>query len=191
MLLSLSFCGWVGSGSAAAFASWFHQELVDDDDDDDDVSPLFVVAVSSTTTTAAAVSSSLVVSALSLVGKIAVTSEPAGARVMVGPDFVGITNFFPVDVHTGAHKVEISLEGYESVVYEDVNILPGEVVTLEVTLFRNSAKLPVITQPGDVEVWVDELRATDVRKDPGMAMRVETKLELADLLKYNAMGSVT
>lgn len=91
----------------------------------------------------------------SLVGKIAVTSEPAGARVMVGPDFVGITNFFPVDVHTGAHKVEISLEGYESVVYEDVNILPGEVVTLEVMLFRNSAKLPVITQPGDVEVWVD------------------------------------
>ena len=91
----------------------------------------------------------------SLVGKIAVTSEPAGARVMVGSDFIGITNFFPVDVHTGAHRVEIVLEGYEPVIYEEVNILPGEVESLEVTLFRNSAKLPIITQPSDVEVWVD------------------------------------
>jgi tetratricopeptide (TPR) repeat protein len=91
----------------------------------------------------------------SLVGKIAVSSEPAGARVTVGGEFVGITNFFPVEVHTGMQRVEITLEGYDSIVYDEVRILPGEVQTLDVTLVRNSAKVPIITQPAGVEVWVD------------------------------------
>jgi hypothetical protein len=91
----------------------------------------------------------------SLVGKIAVSSEPAGARVTVGGDFVGITNFFPVEVHTGMQRVEIAMEGYDSIVYDEVRILPGEVQTLDVTLVRNSAKVPIITQPPGVEVWVD------------------------------------
>lgn len=91
----------------------------------------------------------------SLVGKIAVSTEPAGARVTVGTDFVGITNFFPVDVHTGVHRVEITLEGYEAVVYDEVRILPGEVTTIDVPLTRHSAKVPIITQPSGVEIWVD------------------------------------
>lgn len=91
----------------------------------------------------------------SLVGKVAVSSEPAGARVMVGTDFIGITNLFPVEVHTGIQKVEITMEGYDPIVYEEVRVLPGEVTTLDVTLIRNSAKLPIITQPVGVEVWVD------------------------------------
>ncbi len=91
----------------------------------------------------------------SLVGKVAVSSEPAGARVMVGADFIGITNLFPVEVHTGVQRVEITMEGYDPIVYEEVRVLPGEVTTLDVTLLRNSAKLPIITQPVGVEVWVD------------------------------------
>ncbi len=91
----------------------------------------------------------------SLIGKIAISSEPAGARVTVGGDFVGITNFFPVEVHTGAQRVEIILAGYEPVVYEEVRVLPGDVTTLDVALTRNSAKLPIITEPPGVEVWVD------------------------------------
>jgi tetratricopeptide (TPR) repeat protein len=75
--------------------------------------------------------------------------------VTVGEDFVGITNFFPVEVHTGVQRVEISLEGYDSIVYDEVRILPGEVTTLDVTLLRNSAKVPIITQPPGVEVWLD------------------------------------
>ena len=90
-----------------------------------------------------------------LVGYIAVNSEPAGARVTVNGDFVGVTNFFPVEVHTGLAAVDIELVGHGPISREEVNILPGETRTIDVTLIRNSAKLPIITQPSDVEVWVD------------------------------------
>ena len=90
-----------------------------------------------------------------LVGFIAVNSEPPGARVTVNGDFVGITNFFPVEVHTGLAAVEIELVGHDPISREEVNILPGETRTIDVTLVRNSAKLPIITQPSEVEVWVD------------------------------------
>ncbi len=90
-----------------------------------------------------------------LVGFIAVNSEPPGARVTVNGDFVGITNFFPVEVHTGLAGVEIELVGHDPISREEVNILPGETRTIDVTLVRNSAKLPIITQPADVEIWVD------------------------------------
>jgi tetratricopeptide (TPR) repeat protein len=90
-----------------------------------------------------------------LVGFIAVNSEPPGARVTVNGDFVGITNFFPVEVHTGLAGVEIELVGHDPISREEVNILPGETRTIDVVLVRNSAKLPIITQPADVEIWVD------------------------------------
>ena len=94
-----------------------------------------------------------------LVGYIAVNSEPPGARVTVNGTFVGITNFFPIEVHTGAARVEVALEGYEPVVRDTIQILPGEIRTLDFALVRNSAKLPVITQPSGVEVWVDGQQA--------------------------------
>ena len=90
-----------------------------------------------------------------LVGFIAVNSEPPGARVTVNGDFVGITNFFPVEVHTGLALVEIELVGHDPISREEVNVLLGETRTIDVTLVRNSAKLPIITQPTDVEIWVD------------------------------------
>ena len=90
-----------------------------------------------------------------LVGFIAVNSEPPGARVTVNGDFVGITNFFPVEVHIGIAAVEIELVGHDPVSRAEVDILPGETRMIDVTLVRNSAKLPIITQPSDVEVWVD------------------------------------
>jgi tetratricopeptide (TPR) repeat protein len=90
-----------------------------------------------------------------LVGFIAVNSEPPGARVTVNGEFVGITNFFPVEVHTGQAVIEVVLEGHEPVLKDAVPILPGETRTLDVTLIRNSAKLPIITQPSGVEIWVD------------------------------------
>lgn len=37
----------------------------------------------------------------------------------------------------------------------------------------------------NIEVWVDELRASDARKDPGTAMRVAARLNLADLVTYD------
>ena len=90
-----------------------------------------------------------------LIGFIAVNTDPPGARVTVNGEFVGMTNFFPVEVHTGVARVEIILPGYDPVLRDAIDILPGEIRTLEATLVRNSAKLPVITQPPGVEVWVN------------------------------------
>lgn len=37
----------------------------------------------------------------------------------------------------------------------------------------------------NTEVWVDELRASEARKDPGTAMRISTRIALSDLLTYD------
>ena len=90
-----------------------------------------------------------------LIGYIAVTTEPAGARVTVNGKFVGITNFFPMEVHTGIARVEVTLVGFESHVDEEMRIEPGEIMTLDLVLNRTSARLPVITDPPGVEILVD------------------------------------
>jgi len=89
-----------------------------------------------------------------LVGYIAVTTEPAGARVTVDGEFYGLSNLFPQDIIVGQHRVEISLTGYDAVVRE-VRILPQETLPLDLVLTRNSAALPIITQPADVEILVN------------------------------------
>ena len=90
-----------------------------------------------------------------LIGYIAVTTDPAGARVSVNGNFVGITNFFPVEVHTGLARIEITLEGYQGYVDDNLRIEPGEINTLDLVLTRTSARLPIITDPPGVEVVVD------------------------------------
>jgi len=90
-----------------------------------------------------------------LVGYIAVTTEPAGARVVVNGNFIGITNFFPVEVHTGITSVEVTLEGYETYTDTELRIGPGEITPLDLVLTRNSARLPIITEPAGVEIIVD------------------------------------
>jgi tetratricopeptide (TPR) repeat protein len=90
-----------------------------------------------------------------LIGYIAVTTDPAGARVTLNGNLVGITNFFPVEVHTGLSRVEVTLEGYQSYTDDNLRIEPGEITTLDLVLTRTSARLPVITDPPGVEVVVD------------------------------------
>jgi hypothetical protein len=90
-----------------------------------------------------------------LIGYIAVTTDPAGARVSVNGNFLGITNFFPVEVHTGLARIEVTLEGYQGYVDENLRIEPGEITTLDLVLTRTSARLPIITDPPGVEVVVD------------------------------------
>lgn len=89
-----------------------------------------------------------------LVGYIALATEPAGARVTVDGEFYGLSNLFPQDIIVGQHRVEVTLTGYDAVV-RDVRILPQETLPLEFTLVRNSAALPMITQPADVEILVN------------------------------------
>ena len=90
-----------------------------------------------------------------LIGYIAVTTEPAGARVDVNGKFIGITNFFPVEIHTGLVRVSVTLEGHDSYSNEELRIAPGEITTLDLELNRTSARLPIITDPPGVEVLVD------------------------------------
>lgn len=90
-----------------------------------------------------------------LIGYLAVTTEPAGARVTVNGNFIGITNFFPIEVHTGIARVEVTLEGHESYVDPEMRIAPGEITTLDLELTRTSARLPIITDPAGVEIVVD------------------------------------
>jgi hypothetical protein len=90
-----------------------------------------------------------------LIGYIAVTTDPAGARVMVNGNFVGITNFFPIEVHTGLARIEVTLEGYESHIDDNLRIEPGDITTLDLVLNRTSARVPIITDPPAVEIFVD------------------------------------
>ena len=90
-----------------------------------------------------------------LIGYIAVTTEPAGARVMVNGNFIGITNFFPIEVHTGIAPLEVTLIGHESYIDEEFRIIPGDIATLDLALTRTSARLPIITDPPGVEIVVD------------------------------------
>jgi PDZ domain/PEGA domain len=90
-----------------------------------------------------------------LIGYVAVTTDPAGARVSVNGTFIGITNFFPVEVHTGLARIEITLDGYQGYVDDNLRIEPGEINTLDLVLTRTSARLPIITDPPGVEVVID------------------------------------
>jgi tetratricopeptide (TPR) repeat protein len=90
-----------------------------------------------------------------LIGYIAVTTDPAGARVTVNGNFIGITNFFPVEVHTGIARIEVTLEGFQSHSDENLRIEPGEITTVDLVLTRTSARVPIITDPPGVEVVVD------------------------------------
>ncbi len=52
--------------------------------------------------------------------------------------------------------------------------------------FRVGIKNRDEIRPFSGEIWLDEMRLTDVRRESGTALRVQTKIEAADLLKFNA-----
>jgi tetratricopeptide (TPR) repeat protein len=95
-----------------------------------------------------------------LVGYLAVSSTPPGARVTLNGDFLSITDFFPIEVLAGEYTVEISREGYKNET-RTVSIAPRAVETIEVDLVRIAASGFFVTQPPGVEIWIDgALRAT-------------------------------
>jgi tetratricopeptide (TPR) repeat protein len=101
----------------------------------------------------------------SLVGYLAVSSKPAGAKVtlVAGGERkteLGLTDFFPIEVLAGDYTVEVAREGYKSET-RTVSIAPRATEALEVELVRTLASIFFITEPAGVEVWVDgELRLT-------------------------------
>ncbi len=101
----------------------------------------------------------------SLVGYLAVSSKPAGARVtLIGPGDnrtdLGLTDFFPIEVLAGDYTVEIVRSGYRTET-RPLSLAARATQSLEVELARVQASLFFVTQPAEVEIWVDgELRAT-------------------------------
>jgi tetratricopeptide (TPR) repeat protein len=94
----------------------------------------------------------------SLVGYLAVSSQPAGAQVSINAKPFALTDFFPMEVLAGPYLVEVSRDGYAPET-RSVTIAPGATETLEVELTRVAASLLFVTEPSDVEIWVDgELR---------------------------------
>jgi tetratricopeptide (TPR) repeat protein len=95
-----------------------------------------------------------------LVGYLAVSSKPAGARVSLNGEFLSLTDFFPLEVLAGEYTVEIAREGYRTET-RTLSIAPKATETVEAELVRTSASLFVITSPPGVELWVDgQIRAT-------------------------------
>jgi membrane-associated protease RseP (regulator of RpoE activity) len=95
-----------------------------------------------------------------MVGFLAVSSKPPGARVTLNGEFLSLTDFFPLDVLAGTYTVEITRDGYKPETRQ-VTIAPRGTETVQVELARTAASAYVITQPAGVEVWVDgALRAT-------------------------------
>ena len=95
-----------------------------------------------------------------LVGYLAVSSQPAGARVTLNGEFLSLTDFFPLDILAGEYLVEISREGYQTET-RTVSIAPRATETLQVELARTAASAFFVTDPPGVEIWIDgEQRAS-------------------------------
>jgi tetratricopeptide (TPR) repeat protein len=95
-----------------------------------------------------------------LVGYLAVSSVPAGAKVSLNGEFLSLTDFFPLEVLAGEYAVEVAREGYRTET-RTVSIAPKATETLQVELTRTLASAFVITEPAGVEIWLDgQLRAT-------------------------------
>jgi tetratricopeptide (TPR) repeat protein len=95
-----------------------------------------------------------------LVGYLAVSSRPAGAKVSLNGEYLSLTDFFPLEVLAGEYTVEIAREGYATET-RTLSIAPRQTETLQVELVRSQASAFFVTEPVGVEIWVDgQLRAT-------------------------------
>jgi tetratricopeptide (TPR) repeat protein len=89
-----------------------------------------------------------------LVGYLAVSSKPAGAKVTLNGEFLSLTDFFPLEVLAGDYTVAVSREGYRTET-RTVSIAPKATQTLEVPLTRTLASAFFVTEPAGVEIWMD------------------------------------
>jgi tetratricopeptide (TPR) repeat protein len=101
----------------------------------------------------------------SLVGFLAVSSDPPGASVTLVSaaglrSDLPLTDFFPVEVLAGDYEVQIARPGYRTET-QGIAIAAGATETLTVPLARVLASAFLIVEPAGTEVWVDgELRHT-------------------------------
>jgi tetratricopeptide (TPR) repeat protein len=89
-----------------------------------------------------------------LVGYLAVSSKPAGAKVTLNGEFLSLTDFFPLEILAGDYTVEVAREGYRTET-RTVSIAPKATETLDVPLTRTLASAFFVTEPAGVDIWVD------------------------------------
>jgi tetratricopeptide (TPR) repeat protein len=89
-----------------------------------------------------------------LVGYLAVSSKPAGAKVALNGEFLSLTDFFPLEILAGDYTVEVAREGYRTET-RTVSIAPKATETLDVPLTRTLASAFFVTEPAGVDIWVD------------------------------------
>jgi tetratricopeptide (TPR) repeat protein len=111
-----------------------------------------------------------------MVGYLAVSSKPPGARVTLNGEFLSLTDFFPQEVLAGEYTVEITRDGYMTDTRSLV-IGPKETVPLSVNLTRTAASLFFVTEPNGVEVWIDGAQrgTTGGALDPELAETAREK----------------
>src|SRR5262249_54163535 len=116
-----------------------------------------------------------------LVGYVAVSSQPAGARVTLvagdnGRTELGLTPFFPLEVLAGEYTVEVAKEGYRTET-RPMRLGPKAAAPLEISLTRILASAFFVTEPAGVEIWVDgELKGTTAGStSPEMFDAIRTK----------------
>jgi tetratricopeptide (TPR) repeat protein len=101
-----------------------------------------------------------------LVGYLAVSSRPAGAKVSLNGEFLSLTDFFPQEVLAGEYTVEIAREGYRTET-RTISIAARATETLQVDLTRTLASAFVVTEPAGVEIWLDGQLRTTTSGTPG------------------------
>jgi tetratricopeptide (TPR) repeat protein len=114
-----------------------------------------------------------------LVGYVAVSSKPAGARVSLNGEFLSLTDFFPLEALAGEYRVEIARDGYQSEV-RTLSIAPQATETLEVTLTRVLASCFFVTQPSGVEVWVDGVHGATTTGSPSPELQDQLRAKGLD-----------
>ena len=127
-----------------------------------------------------------------IIGFVTVQSVPQGATVALNGKALSVTDFFPLEVVAGDYTLDITKNGYRQET-RPVTVAAGETLSLQFDLVRTSATGFVITEPTDVEIFIDGVRkgSTTGVLDPALAAiaaargldpaKSSSRLEIPDL----------
>ena len=127
-----------------------------------------------------------------IIGFVTVQSAPQGATVALNGKALSVTDFFPLEVVAGDYTLDITKNGYRQET-RPVTVVAGETLSLQFDLVRTSATGFVITEPTDVEIFIDGVRkgSTTGVLDPALAAiaaargldpaKSSSRLEIPDL----------
>lgn len=90
-----------------------------------------------------------------LVGRLAVNTEPPGARLAVDGNPIGLTPMFPHELLAGQHTVTIEADGYQTI-EERMTIGGGQQADLNIQLTANARSVLVTTVPVGATLTIDD-----------------------------------